>query len=60
MQVLRVEILQGECAARTTCCDSSYDVTIATYLLSDLCLPKMKNALFNAPEFNTLSSACAL
>ena len=36
------------------------DVTIATYWLLDLYLPKMKNALFNASEFNTLSSACAV
>ena len=56
----RVEILQGWCAARTTHCDSGYDVTIATYSLPDLYNPRMKNALFYAPEFNTLSSACAV
>ena len=42
--VYRVESLQSLCAARTTYCDSSY-VTIATYLLPALSLPKMKNAL---------------
>ena len=50
--------MQGWCVARTTHCDSGYEVTIATYSLPDLYLPKMKNALFNAPEFNTVSSAC--
>ena len=35
----RVEILQGRCAARTTHCDSGYDVTIATFLLPDFYLP---------------------
>ena len=40
--------------------DSSYDVTRAAYFLSDLYLPKMKTALFVAPEFNRLSRACAL
>ena len=38
----------------------SYDVTIATYALPDLYLPKMKNALFVAPECNRLSCACAV
>ena len=41
-------------------CNSGYDVNIAKYLLPDLYLPKMKNALFNALEFNTFSSACAV
>ena len=40
--------------------DSGYGVTIATYSLPDLYLPTMKTDLFNAPEFNTLSSACAV
>ena len=40
--------------------DSSYDVTRAAYFLSDLYIPKMKTALFVAPEFNRLSRACAL
>ena len=56
----RVEILQGLCAARTTHCDSGYDVTIATYSLADLYLPKMKNALFVAPELEGLSCPCAV
>ena len=34
------------------------DVTIATYLLPDLYLPKLKNALFVAPESKGLSCAC--
>ena len=38
----RVEILQGWCAARTTHCDSDYDVTIATYSLPDLYFLKWK------------------
>ena len=38
----RVEILQGWCAAKTTHFDNSYDVTIATYSLPDLYLPKIK------------------
>ena len=46
--------LQGWCAARTTHCGSGYDVTIATYSLPDLYLPKMKNALFVVPESNGL------
>ena len=37
-QVYRIEILQGWCAAKTTHCDSGYDVTIATYLLPDFYL----------------------
>ena len=41
-------------------CASGYDVTIATYSLPDLYLPKMKNALFVPPESNRLSCACAL
>ena len=36
-------------------CGGGYDVTIATYLLPDLYLLKMKNALFNR-----LSCACAV
>jgi len=32
----------------------------ATYSLPDLYLPKMKTALFVAPKFNRLSSACAV
>ena len=43
-----VEILQGWCTARTMHCDGGYDVNIAT--LPVLYLPKMKNALFVAPE----------
>ena len=35
--------------------DSDYDVNIATYLLTDLHLPKIKNVLFVAPESNGLS-----
>ena len=42
--------MQGPCAARTTHFDNSYDVTISTYSLPDLYLPKIKNALFVAPE----------
>ena len=41
-QVYRVEILQGWCAARTPHFGNSYDVTIATYWLPDLYLPKIK------------------
>ena len=59
VQIHRVEILQSWTATRTTHCDGGYDVTIATYLLADLYLPKMKNALFGAPETNRLSCACA-
>ena len=40
--------------------DNCYDVTIATYSLPDLYLPKMKNALFVAPESNGLSCTCAV
>ena len=40
--------------------NNSYDVTIATYSLPDLYLPKMKNALFVAPESNGLSCTCAV
>ena len=58
--VYKVEILQGLCAARTTLCDSGYDVTIATFSLPDLYLPKMKNGLFVASETNGLSCACAV
>ena len=36
--------LQGWCAARTTHCDSGYDVTIGTYSLPHLYRPQMKNA----------------
>ena len=57
MQVLS---LQSLCAAGTTHYDSGYDVTIATYSLPDLYLPKMKTAFFNSPEFNTFSFACAV
>ena len=53
-KVYRVEILQGCCAVRTTHFDFGYDVTIATYSSPDLYLPKMKTALFVAPEFNRL------
>ena len=35
--------------------DSDYDVNIATYSLTDLHLPKIKNVLFVAPESNGLS-----
>ena len=35
-------------------------IVVMIYSLPDLYLPKMKNALFNAAEFNTLSSACAV
>jgi len=52
--------LQGECVARTTHCDSGYDLTIATYSLPDLYLPKMKNVLFVAPWSNRLSWGCAV
>ena len=52
--------LQGWCNATTTHFDSGYDVTIATYSLLDLYLPKMKTALFVVPEFNRISSACAV
>ena len=58
--VQRVEILQGWCTARTTHCDSGYDVTIATYSLPDLYLPKRKNALFVAPESDRLSCVCSV
>ena len=40
--------------------NNSYDVTIATHSLPDLYLPKIKNALFVAPESNGLSCACAV
>ena len=40
--------------------DGGYDITIVTYLLPDLYLPKMETALFVAPEFNRLSRACAV
>ena len=59
-EVYRVEILQGWRAARTTHFDNSYDVTIATYSLPDLSLPKKKKHLFVAPESNGLSCACAV
>lgn len=49
-KVLRVEILQGWFAARTTHCDRGNDVTIDTYLLRDLYLP----------QFNRLSCACSV
>ena len=58
--VQRVEIFKGWSTARTTYCDSGYDVTIATFSLADLYLPKMKNGLFVAPESNGLSCACAV
>ena len=58
-RVYRVEILQGWCAAWTTYCDSGCDSTIATSSLPDLYLPKIKDALFVAPEFNGLSWGCA-
>ena len=51
---------QGWCAARTTHFGSGYDVTIETYSLPDLLLPKMKTALFVAPELNRLFCACAM
>ena len=60
IQVYRVKLLQGSSTARTTHCDSGYDVTTETYLLAHLYLPKMKNALFVAPESNGLSCACDL
>ena len=37
-QVYRIEILQGWSAAKTTHCDSGYEVTIETYLLPDFYL----------------------
>ena len=58
--------LQGWNFAGLMCCKNyfilivGYDVTIATYSLPDLYLPKMKTALFVAPEFNRLSCACAV
>ena len=58
--VYRVEILQGWCAAWTAYCDSGCDITIATSSLPDLYLPKIKDALFVAPEFNGLSWGCAV
>ena len=39
--------------------NNSYDITIATQL-PDLYLPKIKNALFVAPESNGRSCACAV
>ena len=39
---------------------SGHDITIATYSLPDLHLPKMKTALFVASEFNRLCCACAV
>jgi len=48
------------CAIRTTYCDHSFDVTIATYSLPDLYIPKIKIALFVAPESNSLSCAYAV
>ena len=45
---------------RATHCGSGYGVTIATYSLPDLYLPKMENALFVAPESNGLSCACVV
>jgi len=59
-QIHKIEILQGWCTATTKQFDSGYDVTIATYSLLDLYLPKMKTALFVAAEFNILSCACAV
>ena len=59
-KVYRLEILQGWCVARTTYCHSDYDITMATYSLPDLYLPKMKTALFVSPEFNRLSCARAV
>jgi len=44
-KVYRFEILRDWCATRTTHCNSGYDATIATYLLPDLFLPKMKKWL---------------
>ena len=51
--------VQGWCAAKSTHVDNSYHVTKATYLLPDLYLPKIKSALFVAPESSGLSRACA-
>ena len=48
------------CAIGTSYCDHSFDVTTATYSLPDLYIPKMKNALFVAPESNSLSCAYAV
>ena len=59
-EVYRVDVLQGWCTARTTHCDSGYDVTMATSTIADLYLPKTKNALFAAPESNGLSCTCAV
>ena len=55
-QILSVQgwNLAGWCAARTSHFDSGYGVTIVRYSLPDLYLPKMKTALFVAPEFNKL------
>ena len=44
----------------TTHCDSGYDVTKAAFSLPDLNVPKMKNAVFHAPETNRLSCACTV
>ena len=56
LKFCRIEVLQES----STHSSSGYDVTIATYSLADLYLPKMKNALFVASEFNRLSYACAV
>ena len=39
--------------ARTTHCDNSYDVTIATYSLADLYLPKMNYSRKRRPALVT-------
>ena len=51
--------MQSWCAVRTSHCNSEYDVTIATFSLSNLYLPKIKNASFVALVFSGLSFACA-
>ena len=57
LKFCRVDVLQELC----THFDNNYDVTIATYSLPDLYLPKIKkNASFVAPESNGLSCACAV
>ncbi len=52
--------LNGFC--RVVCGEknNSCGVTIATYSLPDLYLPKMKNVLLDTPETNGLTCACAV
>ena len=46
--------LQGWCVARTTHCDSGYNITIARYSLPDFYLPKMKKCYSRVIDFLVL------